>query len=302
MWLSISRIEAEEQQKLALVYSIRGSAGEKIAHLGTTSATFRESTAGQFYTQVRSIFQPVEEAGYARSAFIERRQGVNEDALEYLSSKISLFKEGWQDGASFDVLLDNVIRGLANRVVQRRLRLANTKDEAELRKVLLETVALERTCVSEGYGASSNFDGLHSSSARFKEPTMALDAPERMEIDSMGRINKSCHYCKRTGHLEAQCYKKQQKNGSKPKLNRAKKDDRSITCFQCGKKGHRKSECRSKERPKGRVFEVSEAEQEEDELIRLLQNGSINSLGGAGASFPSRRGAGASRRLPQLLD
>ena len=72
-----------------------------------------------------------------------------------------------------------------------------------------------------------------------------------------GKINAvdvTCNYCKKNGHIEAECNKKKREQaggggggtrqtGSQPQGDKSKL--KKITCFNCGKKGHMKKDCNS---------------------------------------------------------
>ena len=84
----------------------------------------------------------------------------------------------------------------------------------------------------------------------------AMDAAESLEacenqskkrIKSFNNKNsdiKFCFFCKKTGHVEAQCYKSKKENSEElAKTDMAQKSEKKYTCYRCNEPGHRSFEC-----------------------------------------------------------
>ena len=76
-----------------------------------------------------------------------------------------------------EMLLDEVVSGLYNMVVKRQVRHARPGDQAELTRVVMETVAAERISFLGGYAEISNLDGLASVTVSASEGQTSRDEP-----------------------------------------------------------------------------------------------------------------------------
>ena len=111
-----------------------------------------EATDAAYMAWIRGVYQPASESDLARTEFKQRKQGIKETILDYVTSKIALFEAAFNvDERSFTTLLDSVIDGVFNSVIKRRIQRNRPTDQANLIKDLLAAVASERTCVISGY-------------------------------------------------------------------------------------------------------------------------------------------------------
>ena len=60
--------------------------------------------------------------------------------------------------------MDEVIGGISNRIVKRRLRYAEINNVPDLRRQAVRLVAAERQCYAEGTSESTSMDGLTATS------------------------------------------------------------------------------------------------------------------------------------------
>lgn len=113
---------------------------------------------------------------------------------------------------------------------------------------------------------------------------------EALDMDSSGeyrntdtRKGKNCNFCKKKGHLENDCYKK---NATKEENPETEKTDK--TCTFCKRKGHTIQECRTKARSnssnyrnqdaKTHVVTTTESDNEEDDTVTVedLESNHLN--------------------------
>ena len=91
------------------------------------------------------------------------------------------------------------------------------------------------------------------------------------EDNTNGKSNRTCNYCKKVGHLERDCRRKQRDNKK-----------RNVECYKCGKKGHYQRDCNQDqaanvaegEEDVGYAFvaEVEEEDEEEEDICEHFNN------------------------------
>ena len=229
--------------KLALYMSMKGRACERVRIYKPETNEFNAAgTIEQYLNLYRQTFMPVQETEASRVEYKSYVQNKQEDIASYLSTKISLFNNAFEEGhRSFSTLLDDAIEGMYNPVIQRLVRRANPADAAELRNVSIQAVANERWLYSKSRSESTTLDGLASVTLNqqyFKD--------EPMDMDSISKIK--CYRCGNHGHKRPDCNVKLSgegkgdKKGNPPRGGgrKAKPEDE---CFHCGKKGHFKANC-----------------------------------------------------------
>ena len=251
VWHRVNRIHLQtaEFQKRSLLACMRGRAVEITRPYEENTATWTASADLAAYLEAfRRVFLPPEESELARSEFKGRKQGRKEDISSYLSSKISLWQTAYPEAErSLAGLVDEVIGGVANRVVKRRLRYAEITDIVSLRRAAVKIVAAERQCYREGTSESTNMDGLAATTHIAKE--FGDDDDEGMEVDDDG-INElhefrgKCRKCNTYGHKASQCKKKNGNGGNKERK-----------CYRCDRAGHMIKDCRAKSKADGSKIE-----------------------------------------------
>ena len=89
-------------------------------------------------------FKPENESDLSKLEFKARKQAKTENVSTFLNSKFALWTIAYPQG-DFKMLLDEVVSGHYNLVVKRQVRRAQPGDQAELTRIVMETVAAERT-------------------------------------------------------------------------------------------------------------------------------------------------------------
>lgn len=294
LWMVLNGIENGVHQKCALIYSIRGRSQDRVAHL-FMAAGEEAPTFAVFEQTIKQIFLPEGEAQLSKVEFRLRKQGVDEDVGTFFSIKSSLFLEAFPEGGEFTTFLEHLVTGLYNPVVKRLLRRSDPTNMDEARANLMKITACERQSVSEGYGESSNLDGLRAvtqATMRYQQFGGSSRAPgyeEPMEIDEikMQQQPKRCYKCNLTGHFQRDC------RAQKKTDNR---ENAGKRCHRCGLQGHLKKQCRvnlekqkKKEKNFPRAGKVQAFQDEEgDEEQRLNDEAILAALGinEIGLGFP----------------
>ena len=225
---------SDEFKKRALTLCMKEGAMHKMTgYLEGESGWNKFTTFDDYLTAVRGIFRPPEESEMALSEFEQRKQGRREDVSSYISSKVALWQIAYgEKNRSFQTLLNETIKGLANRIVKRNMRYATITNLEEMRRKAIQLVAAERQCYREGTSESTSLDGLSATTHLIS----GHDEVEDMEVDSVKTVafQGNCHKCGQYGHRASTC-----KGTSKQK------------CYRCDRTGHVKRDCRARTKADG---------------------------------------------------
>ena len=231
--------------KLAIYLSMKGQASERVRMYREGTPEFAAATTEQYLTLFRQVFQPQQETEASRIEYKSYLQDSTQDIASYISTKISLWMNAYEDGhRSFSTLLDDAIEGMRCVIIQRIVRRANPANEEELRNCAIQAVANERWLYSKGKSEATSLDGLASVTLNF------VRKDDRMEIDGISGV--TCYQCGHAGHRRNECRTKPSnyKNKDKPqgKGGAARKATKEDKCFHCGKNGHFKRDCYSNQK------------------------------------------------------
>ena len=254
-----------EWQKVALLYSLKGSAAERAQTVGRGTALFTGAAGwNAMKTLLRNLFGPAADSEISRVAFRARRQSAKEDVVSYLTAKISLWRCAYPTEAQqqFDQLLDACIDGMVNKVIKRMTRRANPGNQADMIRIATNAVASERYAYSGGYSESTSLDGLttiiESTSGR---KFQATDESEPMEVDAMKETRK-CFNCGLYGHIQKDCRKPKKKGEEKGQDFKKK-----VKCYNCNEYGHYARECmKPNKKKKAELNAIEEVEEIEYEI------------------------------------
>ena len=246
-------------QKHAILFSLIGNAAERASVVGTGTAAFNEAADWDaMMVLVRNLFQPIADSEISRIAFRSRKQDPREDVGSFITNKVALWRGAYPDEnqRQFDILLDETINGLANKVIKRMVRRANPRNEQALMDAATAAVASERYAYTGGYSESTSLDGLTTviETAHRRNFPMRQDESEPMEVDAMDKEKRSCFNCGTKGHLAKDC--------RKPKKKKEEKGKTSKRCYNCNIIGHLAKDCR---KPKKKKKEEVKAVEEEAE-------------------------------------
>jgi len=289
-WALIEEVLDPRRQKMALVFSLKGAARNRIRHAGINSTPFNNAaTCEQYIEYLLGVFEPDSEKQVARMEFSAYKQQASEDMGQYLSTKLDLLSTAYPTGDGqpeppFSMVYSAVINGLFNRVVKRLVVRKQPTTVEELRQACLEAVSSERYAFLNGFGESSSLDGLTAitrGNLRNNQITTS-DGVVPMEIDAM-TVRGNCRVCQKPGHWARECPQKNKqlvgvkRDNARPADSRhkfggkqqqqqsgSKGDKTSLRCFYCDRAGHLKKECRKMKRDQG-VNAVPEEIEEEDE-------------------------------------
>jgi hypothetical protein len=296
VWRLTRNVVDDERAKLALVYSLRDSAGERIRpYRPGTVPYIGAATYEEFENLVRETFLPSGERALSRAEFAAYKQDAAEDCGSYISVKTSLYYMAFTtEERSFITFRNAVIKGLCSNVIKRLVLRTQPQDEEQLRAAIFAAVASEREAYAEGYAESTSLDGLRSVT-QFSAMTRRKETePEPMEIGAMGgsqnnRKKEGCYTCGSLSHFARDCKKgKNQKFTKKPpggggggkRQDGQQKETRD--CRKCGVKGHLARDCWKFKRDNKNKVQNLEDEWEEvvDEEVSELQEAPRHFLGG----------------------
>ena len=246
-------------QKNAILFSLSGNASERATVIGVGTEAFNGAATWQaMIALVRNLFQPAADSEISRIAFRSRKQAAQEDVGSYLTAKVALWRGAYPEAAArnFDVLLDEAINGLFNKVIKRMVRRTNPRTEQALMETATSAVASERYAYTGGYSESTSLDGLTTvieTAHRRSYPTRQDDV-EPMEVDAIekGKETRKCYNCGIPGHLAKDC--------RKPKKKREDRGKNSRKCYNCGTAGHFAKDCRKPKRKKKEEVKAVEEE------------------------------------------
>ena len=244
LWMVLNGIENGVHQKCALIYSIRGRSQDRVAHL-YIAAGEEVPTFDVFEQTIKQIFLPEGEEQLSKVEFRLRKGGVDTDVGMFFSIKSSLFLEAFPEGGELTTFLKHLVTGFYNLVVKRLLRISDPTNMDEARANLMEITACERQSVSEGYGESSNLDGLRAVTqatmhyqqfgGSSRAPVWKDPVPIEIDQIKMQQQPKRCFKCQKMGHL--------QRDYRAPKKT-DKKENTGKSRHRCGIQGHLKKQCR----------------------------------------------------------
>ena len=298
-WALIEEVSDTRRQKMALIFSLKGTARNRIRHAGINSTPFNNAATFDAYQEyLLGVFEPDSEKQVARMEFSAYKQQATEDMGQYLSTKLDLMSTAYPTGDGqpeppFSLVYSAVINGLWNKVVKRLVVRSQPTNVEDLRKACLEAVSSERFAYLNGFAESSSLDGLTAitrGNLRHNQVT-SNDGTVPMEIDAMNYKGNNCRICSKPGHWARECPQKpklpvgvkkdnarpadsRQRYGGKPQQQQSssKGDKTTLKCFYCDRQGHLKKECRKMKRDQGVNAVPDGIEDEDDEFF-------INALG-----------------------
>ena len=95
-WALIEEVLDPRRQKMALVFSLKGAARNRIRHTGINSTPFNNAaTVEQYVEYLLTVFEPDSEKQVARMEFSAYKQQASEDMGQYLSTKLDLLSTAY---------------------------------------------------------------------------------------------------------------------------------------------------------------------------------------------------------------
>ena len=205
--------------------------------------------------EIENLFQPPSESRLAKVDFKSRVQSHAEDISSYFTSKLALWESAYGATARdthFDLLLDETVKGIYSLVVKREIRGRKIETVEDLRKELVDVVAVERLRIEDGSSESTSLDGLAATTRSIGH----MGNYEMMDTSSVNRVanrDDRCRKCNKHGHFARDCWSKTQTRdnnyrGRGSYRGQGKQDHSNIICDYCKIKGHIKRNCRKKMR------------------------------------------------------
>jgi hypothetical protein len=293
-WVNIEEVTDVRRQKMALVFSLKGTARNRIRHAGIGSTPFNNAATFDAYQEyLLGVFEPDSEKQVARMEFSGYKQQATEDMGQYLSTKLDLMSTAYPTGDGqpdppFSMVYSAVVNGLFNKVVKRLVVRAQPTTVEDLRKACLEAVSSERFAYLNGFAESGSLDGLTAiTRGNLRNPTVSSnDGSVPMEIDAMNYKGNNCRICSKPGHWARECPQKPKlpvgvkkdnarpvdsrlKYGGKPQQQQSngKGGKTTLRCHYCDIPGHMKKECRKMKRDQGVNAVPDGIEDEDDEFF-----------------------------------
>jgi len=167
-WMELEEVVDVRRRKLALVFSLKGSARNRIRHCGINTTLFNGAATVQVYADILlSIFEPDSERQIARLEFSSYKQAAQEDIGSYISTKYDLFNIAYPSVAGgaeapVSMLFTAVVQGIHNRTVKSLVVRKQPQDKEQLRSACMEAVSTERFSYLNGFAESTSLDGLAS--------------------------------------------------------------------------------------------------------------------------------------------
>jgi hypothetical protein len=294
-WAEIEGISDERRAKMAIVFSLQGTARARVRFCGIQSKVFADSpTFAAYVDHLLSVFEPDSERRIATLDFASYKQNPNQDIGDYIAQKANLWRIAYPGPVMppFDMLLTEVIKGVYSKVIRRMIIRDHPRSEEEMRTAALNAVSAERIAFEGGYAESTSLDGLTS----ITKQNRSEESGTPMEVDV---IRGRCYNCNEEGHYSTKCPHPKRDGPAKPpgssrKTNPAPgerpRERETRKCHHCKKVGHLKQDCRQLKRA---LKSIGNPEEDEDEYLPLT---SVGMIGAASSDF---LGQGPRRRAPQ---
>ena len=246
-------------------------------HLVPNSYAWKSYTTDVYFEKILYSFITQQSAEGAKALFEKRTQGIKEDVISYYDDKLSLYLQGFPAKIR-DILqfkrhaIDGIYNDELRAKVQEELFDVPTNEE-KIRSTIITKLQFLRAFIQKKEG---NMMGLKDifikpevlNYERSGQLPMEVNyVPARSDfqtaeeeddmLDGGREINavtdtRECFFCKRTGHLKADCRafsKWKTQNPSKVSVmnggNGRNTGRPNFTCFNCNKEGHRARDCKA---------------------------------------------------------
>ena len=276
----VETIEADEV-KFAIFGAVDGNMKNRILHLEPGTQGYNNFTAAEYLEEMIGRFMNARTKGGAKEEFESKKQGVNEDTLEYYDTKLQLYLHAYDEGErnvqEFKRLTLNGLRNIG--MIQQCWNVLSKRTEnwADIRMAIEDQLTVQRNWNLHKSNPNPDMTGLKDAYKSREESNLGLTGQVRMEIYAVNnpvayspvmqpaagnqiivideladKINHlgNCYGCNKPGHVMRDCT---DKNSSRytPRNNYNKgprRDSRDITCYNCDKKGHFARDCRGPRR------------------------------------------------------
>lgn len=209
--------------------------------------------------------------------YIDIRQMIEDEVNRLIEEKTSSFKKEIQEGpgsakdatyAFFKDLHYRIAKGMGLDTFNSLTKAAARARQVETELEIYENIS--KLKVVPQYAASS-------CAAQATSPREKPNNPNENKNNNKQKNAKSCSHCKKNGHLEKDCWKKNQGYEKHP-------PNILITCIYCKKPGHQVKRCWKK------VFDTVTGNQDQENIDPTSsRNGPGNPQNGGPRATPSQR-------------
>ena len=272
----VETIPADEV-KFAIFGSVEGKMKNRILHLEPGTQGYNCFTAAEYLEEMIGRFMNARTKGGAKEEFENKKQGINEDALEYYDTKLQLYLHAYDEGErNIQEFKRLTLNGLKNvGMIQQCWNVLSkrTDDWTDIRMAIEDQLTVQRNWNLHPSNPNQDMTGLKDAYQSREDNHLGLTGQVRMEVNAVtnpaaytpviptaagnqiividelaDKINHlgNCYGCNKPGHVLRDCA---EKNGSRytPRNNYNKgprRDSRDIKCYNCNKTGHYSRDCR----------------------------------------------------------
>ena len=215
----------------------------RILHLEPGTVGFNSYTAAEYLEEMLGRFMNARTKGGTKEEFEQKKQGADEDTLEYYDTKLQLYLHAYDEGErNIQELKRLTLNGLRNiRMLQNCWNMLSkrTNDWAEIRMTIEDQLTVQRTWNLHPNNPNPDMTGLKDAYKSREESNLGKTEQIRMEINAVNKPEQNAPVFyhatnptpNRTVTLATKCEDTLSHLGN---------------CYDCNKPGHLKRDCPEK--------------------------------------------------------